>query len=247
MERFSEVNPDLLRGGEPTAEDLRILANVWGVKRIVSLDKRVGLAIAPVCAKLGLEQLIIPISGGGDIVEVLDYLKINIVALLTGKKPTYVHCKFGRDRTGLAVALYRIQAEGWEPDEAYREALSFDFGDGLSKENLELFEKYLLAGKKLKTEDETVETDISQLARQSLETHPETDGSYFSPIAPGDMQNANDRRKRKRQLRKLVWQDLNDAMAYVGVNEGVSPISHNVNKVDHTPHPTLPYGYSYIL
>lgn len=246
MERFSEVNDDILRGGAPSAQDLSILKSVWGVRRIVSLDKKIGISIAPLCAELGIEHIIIPISGGSDVPEVLDYLKTNIVQLLSGKSPTFVHCKFGRDRTGLAVALYRVHGEGWSANEAYREALSFDFGDGLSKENLELFEKCLFSGNEIPEKLKRPETDISELARLSLDTPPETADSYFSPINPGDMQPADDRRKRKRQLRKLILQDMNDAMAQVGVNEGVSPIQRNVSK-DHTPHAILPYGYSYIL
>ena len=37
------------------------------------------------------------------------------------EKPVFVHCRQGRDRTGLAVAVYRIVAEGWDRDEAIRE------------------------------------------------------------------------------------------------------------------------------
>jgi protein tyrosine/serine phosphatase len=31
----------------------------------------------------------------------------------------YVHCKNGRDRTSLVVALFRVLYQGWEPDEAW--------------------------------------------------------------------------------------------------------------------------------
>lgn len=247
MKRFSEVNSDLLRGGAPTAEDLRILHNVWGVQRIVSLDKSVGLSIAPTCKELGLEQIIIPIGNDQDLESVLDYLKANVVTLLSGKKPTYVHCLHGRDRTGLAVALYRIQADGWTPAEAYKEALSFGFGDGLTKERLEIFKNYLFDGSNESHEKVKNQPDISELARQTSESNPTNADSYFSPINPGDMQPANDRRKRRRKLRQLVEEDLNESMAQVGLNSGVSPILRNTDRDSHNPHPILPYGYSYIL
>lgn len=35
--------------------------------------------------------------------------------------PVFVHCKHGADRTGAAVALYRIKIQDWEIDEAVNE------------------------------------------------------------------------------------------------------------------------------
>lgn len=34
----------------------------------------------------------------------------------------FVHCRHGKDRTGLFVSLYRVMRQGWPPDRAYREA-----------------------------------------------------------------------------------------------------------------------------
>lgn len=38
--------------------------------------------------------------------------------------PAFVHCQEGKDRTGLAVALYQIHALHWKVDDAYREWLA---------------------------------------------------------------------------------------------------------------------------
>jgi protein tyrosine/serine phosphatase len=43
-----------------------------------------------------------------------------------GRK-VFVHCRLGDDRTGLAVAVYRIADEGWSADEALREMKAFGF------------------------------------------------------------------------------------------------------------------------
>jgi tyrosine-protein phosphatase SIW14 len=37
-------------------------------------------------------------------------------------RPAYVHCKHGRDRTGVMVALYRVEVSRWTGEEAVREA-----------------------------------------------------------------------------------------------------------------------------
>lgn len=37
-------------------------------------------------------------------------------------QPAYVHCEAGVGRTGVAVACYRMAAEGWSPDRAIAEA-----------------------------------------------------------------------------------------------------------------------------
>lgn len=38
-------------------------------------------------------------------------------------QPVFVHCLHGADRTGLAVALYRIKIEAWNPEDAINEMI----------------------------------------------------------------------------------------------------------------------------
>ena len=38
-----------------------------------------------------------------------------------GRGAVYVHCQHGMDRTGLAVAAYRITAQGWDCERALEE------------------------------------------------------------------------------------------------------------------------------
>src|SRR5437764_9965432 len=42
-------------------------------------------------------------------------------------KKIFVHCRLGEDRTGMAIASYRMAAEGWSADEAMREMELFGF------------------------------------------------------------------------------------------------------------------------
>ena len=43
------------------------------------------------------------------------------------RKKVFVHCRLGDDRTGMAVAAYRIADEGWSADEAMNEMKAFGF------------------------------------------------------------------------------------------------------------------------
>ena len=41
--------------------------------------------------------------------------------------PVYVHCAAGKDRTGYAVATYRIVEQGWDADSAIEEMFDFRY------------------------------------------------------------------------------------------------------------------------
>ncbi len=44
----------------------------------------------------------------------------------------YIHCKNGHDRTGLAVMLVRVLVDGWDPLQAYAEALQWGYHPQIS-------------------------------------------------------------------------------------------------------------------
>jgi protein tyrosine/serine phosphatase len=43
------------------------------------------------------------------------------------RRPIFVHCQHGEDRTGLIVGLYRVETEHWSPAAAYREMIAKGF------------------------------------------------------------------------------------------------------------------------
>ncbi|MEX0713155.1 MAG: tyrosine-protein phosphatase [Pirellulales bacterium] len=47
-------------------------------------------------------------------------------------QPVYVHCKQGRDRSGLVVGVFRVRHQGWTPSTAYREMERLGFRDEIA-------------------------------------------------------------------------------------------------------------------
>ena len=43
-------------------------------------------------------------------------------------QPVYVHCVGGRHRTGVMTAVYRMTADSWTPDQAFKEMKQYEFG-----------------------------------------------------------------------------------------------------------------------
>ncbi len=128
-DRFAEVQKGLYRGGCPTAEDLSVLKNVWGIKKIVSLDDECGHAIDSACKDLGLKHIVWGLGDGRD--PKVGALKKRIVPQLLHDGPTYIHCFHGKDRTGMAIAMFRVYT-GWPVGKALAEAFKFGMGKGLS-------------------------------------------------------------------------------------------------------------------
>jgi len=76
-------------------------------------------------AKLGMKYVSIPwhcpFPTDGPFAHFLKVIDDN-----PGEK-IFVHCRLGDDRTGLAIATYRMSNEGWSPDEAMNEMKEFGF------------------------------------------------------------------------------------------------------------------------
>jgi uncharacterized protein (TIGR01244 family) len=124
-ENFGQVGPALYRGAQPDAACLDHLAKL-GVRTIVSLRddeedtaREQGLAEAR-----GMRFTNVPMSGfrRPDDAEVRRALE---VIGEQANQPVFVHCKRGRDRTGVVVAAWRMAREGWSLDQAYDEAKRF--------------------------------------------------------------------------------------------------------------------------
>ena len=122
-----KISDVLFRGAQPSPQGLVELKKM-GVTTIVDLRGNRG----PVAREraqaesLGLHFIDIPVSGWSppSNEQVAEFLK------LFQQDPTqkvFVHCYYGRDRTGVMVAAYRMAQQHWTPDQAVAEMDSFGF------------------------------------------------------------------------------------------------------------------------
>jgi hypothetical protein len=130
IKKFHNVRENLYRGGEPSLTDVVTLKKNFGIKTIISLDKKSGEYIKPLCKKIGIKHVIIPVDVTNKN-SIKHLLKNNIFKLIDESVPTFVHCMRGKDRTGLFVALCRCLLDKWDCKKAIREAKELGFGTGL--------------------------------------------------------------------------------------------------------------------
>ena len=120
---FGEVTPKLYRGGVPNNAGLESLKQL-GINVVVDMrgpNKEEESAVT----KLGMQYIAIPshcpFPSDAPFAKFLRVLREN------PDKKVFVHCRLGDDRTGMAVAAYRMTNEGWTPHEAMKEMTAFGF------------------------------------------------------------------------------------------------------------------------
>jgi len=121
---FGEVSPNLYRGGLPSREGIEGLKKL-DVEVVVDLRGRADKVEEKRVTNLGMQYVSIPshcpFPSDTTWARFLKVIREN-----QGKK-IFVHCRLGEDRTGMAVAAYRIADEGWTAPEALREMKAFGF------------------------------------------------------------------------------------------------------------------------
>jgi tyrosine-protein phosphatase SIW14 len=124
ISNFGEVTPNLYRGAQPSPEGLEALKQL-GVNLVVDLRGSASKDEETAAEKLGMQYVSIPshcpFPKDEPFAKFLRVLREN-----PGKK-AFVHCRLGDDRTGMAVAAYRMAEEGWSADEAMKEMRTFGF------------------------------------------------------------------------------------------------------------------------
>jgi tyrosine-protein phosphatase SIW14 len=122
---FHQVNESLFRGGQPSEEGLRSLAKL-GVKTIVDLrmSRRIRDWESKAVAALGMRYVHLPLYGK-ETPSRKDIEKAFSVLEDAERWPVFVHCREGKDRTGMIVGCYRIAHDGWTNMRALAEAKTY--------------------------------------------------------------------------------------------------------------------------
>ena len=120
---FGKVTPNLFRGGLPNTEGMEALQKL-GVNVVVDMHGRNKDEEAE-ATKLGMQYIAIPSHCPYPRDEPFAKF-LRVIRENPGKK-VFVHCRLGDDRTGMAVAAYRMAEEGWSADDAMKEMKAFGF------------------------------------------------------------------------------------------------------------------------
>jgi len=122
LENFAPVCDGVWRGAQPTEEGFRTL-KAMGIKTIVNF--RSAHDDTDLIKGLGFSYVSLPcVAISPDEDAIAGFLKI---ATDPACKPVFVHCQHGADRTGLAVAAYRMAVQDWPAEKAKRELPRFNF------------------------------------------------------------------------------------------------------------------------
>src|SRR5690349_18137904 len=110
LENFARVNPALYRGAQPTEEGFRQL-KAMGVKTVI--DFRSYHSTKKQVEAAGLTALELPLKADfGSVPPNEEELKTFFKAVLDPAcQPVYIHCAFGKDRTGTMAAVYRLEVD----------------------------------------------------------------------------------------------------------------------------------------
>ncbi len=122
LPNFHRVSPALYRGAQPTREGLEELHRL-GVRTVVSLRAFHGEREAVAAAGLGYERISFKVWHP----EAEDLRRFLAIVTDPARQPVFVHCLRGADRTGTAVAAYRICVEGWGREDAIEEMVDGGF------------------------------------------------------------------------------------------------------------------------
>ena len=126
MQNVAKLDDGLWRGSAPDADGLRAL-KALGFKTVI--DLRAGADERRAAEAAGLRLVAVPIHAGitCDPPDP-DAVRLFLDAVTDpANRPAYVHCEYGRDRTGTMSALYRMEVSGWTLDQALEEMHAFGF------------------------------------------------------------------------------------------------------------------------
>lgn len=121
---FGQVGANLYRGAQPSRQGFETLKKT-GIDIVIDLRGGRSKDEETAVTKLGMQYVSIPLHC--PFPKDKPWAKfLKVIEENPGKK-VFVHCRLGDDRTGMAVASYRMAEEGWSADDALKEMEDFGF------------------------------------------------------------------------------------------------------------------------
>src|SRR5438045_9194323 len=126
LPNFQVLNDNVLRGGQPTDEGIKRLAD-RGVKTIIDLRLASEHSIPhekQLVEANGMHFVSVPMKGMS---APTDEQLFSVLRILNDSKqwPVFVHCRRGADRNGTILACYRISTDNWNNPKALEEATKY--------------------------------------------------------------------------------------------------------------------------
>lgn len=125
IKNFGQMDDRFFRGAQPDEQDYKGLA-AMGIKTIIDLRDDPTSYEKRDAEAAGMRYVNIPMS---DSSRPRDEQIEQFLALVNDSATGsfYVHCAGGRHRTGVMGAVYRMNHDGWNFDQAYKEMKVYDF------------------------------------------------------------------------------------------------------------------------
>ena len=126
IDNFGQVDAHFYRGAQPDGSDYADLAAL-GVTTVIDLQRDGDPQEKSLVERAGMTFYRIPMTTHE--VPTSDQIA-QFMRLVrdSGGQPVYVHCAGGRHRTGVMTAVYRMEHNGWTPNQAFAEMKRYKFG-----------------------------------------------------------------------------------------------------------------------
>ncbi|MBC8103181.1 MAG: tyrosine-protein phosphatase [Cytophagales bacterium] len=132
LPNFAEVEPGIYRGAAPTAEGWKRL-QALGVRTEIDLRiEKKGRKVAEAATRqYGIQRVHLPMGREAPTTRQVS----TFLATLKdpARRPVFIHCQHGADRTGAMVGIYRETAYGWDFPRTYAEMRRYGFKPFLSE------------------------------------------------------------------------------------------------------------------
>jgi protein tyrosine/serine phosphatase len=125
VKNFGKINDHIYRGGQPDEDDYKKLATI-GIKTVIDLREHPEGYARRLTEDAGMRYINI---GLNDKRAPTDAESNYFLQLVNDENnwPVFVHCAGGRHRTGVLLAVYRMEVDGWSARQAFEEMKDYKF------------------------------------------------------------------------------------------------------------------------